>query len=105
MVEFITSLDDDTDESSRYYARPGEYWLVNVALPRVRDFQGLNPNSFDGRGNYSLGLKEQLVFPEIDHDRIDRIRGMDIIINTTAKSDEEARSLLRALGMPFRERA
>ncbi|MBW3625626.1 MAG: 50S ribosomal protein L5 [Armatimonadetes bacterium] len=79
--------------------------LVNVALPRVRDFQGLNPNSFDGRGNYSLGLKEQLVFPEIDYDRIDRVRGMDVIINTTAKNDEEARSLLRALGMPFRERA
>ena len=79
--------------------------LVNVALPRVRDFQGLNPNSFDGRGNYALGLKEQLVFPEIDYDKIDRVRGMDIIINTTAQNDEEARSLLRALGMPFRERA
>ena len=79
--------------------------LVNVAIPRVRDFQGLNPNSFDGRGNYALGLKEQLVFPEIDYDKIDRVRGMDIIINTTAKSDEEGRSLLRALGMPFRERA
>ena len=79
--------------------------LVNVAIPRIRDFQGLNPNSFDGRGNYSLGLKEQLVFPEIDYDRIDRVRGMDVIINTTAKSDEEARSLLRALGFPFRERA
>ena len=79
--------------------------LVNVALPRVRDFQGLNPNSFDGRGNYALGLKEQLVFPEIDYDKIDRVRGMDIIINTTAQNDEEARSLLRSLGMPFRERA
>jgi large subunit ribosomal protein L5 len=79
--------------------------LVNVAIPRIRDFQGLNPNSFDGRGNYSLGLKEQLVFPEIDYDRIDRVRGMDVIINTTAKTDEEARSLLRALGFPFRERA
>jgi large subunit ribosomal protein L5 len=79
--------------------------LVNVALPRVRDFQGMNPNSFDGRGNYALGLKEQLIFPEIDYDRIDKIRGMDIIINTTARNDEEARSLLRAFGMPFRERA
>jgi large subunit ribosomal protein L5 len=79
--------------------------LVNVALPRVRDFQGMNPNSFDGRGNYALGLKEQLIFPEIDYDRIDKIRGMDIIINTTARNDEEARSLLRAFGMPFREKA
>ena len=79
--------------------------LVNVAIPRVRDFQGLNPNSFDGRGNYSLGLKEQLIFPEIDYDRIDRIRGMDVIINTTARTDEEARSLLRGMGFPFRERA
>jgi large subunit ribosomal protein L5 len=79
--------------------------LINSALPRVRDFQGLNPNSFDGRGNYALGLKEQLVFPEIDYDSIDRLRGMDIIINTTAASDEEARSLLRGFGMPFRERA
>ena len=79
--------------------------LVNVALPRVRDFQGLSPNSFDGRGNYALGLKEQLVFPEIDYDKIDRVRGMDVIINTSAKNDEEARSLLRGLGMPFRERA
>jgi large subunit ribosomal protein L5 len=79
--------------------------LVNVAIPRIRDFQGLNPNSFDGRGNYALGLKEQLVFPEIDYDKIDRIRGMDIIIHTTARTDEEGRSLLRAFGMPFRERA
>src|SRR4029079_15543164 len=68
--------------------------LFNVAIPRVRDFQGLNPNSFDGRGNSALGLKEQLVFPEIDYDKIDRVRGMDIIINTTARNDEEARSLL-----------
>src|SRR5699024_5335819 len=79
--------------------------LISVALPRVRAFQGLNPNSFDGRGNYALGLKEQLVFPEIDYDKIDRIRGMDVIIDTTARTDEEARSLLRAMGMPFRERA
>ncbi|MGC8833296.1 MAG: 50S ribosomal protein L5 [Armatimonadota bacterium] len=79
--------------------------LVNVALPRVRDFSGVNPNSFDGRGNFAMGIKEQLVFPEINYDDVDRIRGMDIIITTTAKTDEEARSLLRHLGMPFRERA
>jgi len=77
--------------------------LFNVALPRVRDFSGINPNSFDGRGNFAMGLREQLVFPEIDYDKVDRIRGMDIIIVTTAKTDEEARALLRALGMPFRE--
>ncbi len=79
--------------------------LVNITIPRVRDFQGLNPNSFDGRGNYALGLKEQLVFPEIDYDKIDRVRGMDIIINTSARNDEQARSMLKAMGMPFRERA
>ncbi|MGQ9525629.1 MAG: 50S ribosomal protein L5 [Armatimonadota bacterium] len=79
--------------------------LVNVALPRVRDFGGVNPNSFDGRGNFAMGIKEQLVFPEISYDQVDRVRGMDIIITTTAKTDEEARSLLRHLGMPFRERA
>ncbi len=75
--------------------------LLNVALPRVRDFRGINPNSFDGRGNYALGLKEQLIFPEIDYDKIDKIRGMDIIIVTTAKTDEEARELLKLLGAPF----
>ena len=75
--------------------------LFNVALPRVRDFQGINPNSFDGRGNYALGLKEQLIFPEIEYDKIDKIRGMDIIIVTTAKSDEEARALLTQVGAPF----
>jgi large subunit ribosomal protein L5 len=75
--------------------------LMNVALPRVRDFRGVNPDSFDGRGNYALGVKEQLIFPEIDYDKIDRIRGMDIIIVTTAPTDEEARELLRLLGMPF----
>jgi len=75
--------------------------LLNVALPRVRDFRGVNPSSFDGRGNYTLGIKEQLIFPEIDYDKIDKIRGMDIIIVTTAKSDEEARELLRLMGMPF----
>ncbi len=75
--------------------------LFNAALPRVRDFRGINPNSFDGRGNYSLGIKEQLIFPEIDYDKIDKIRGMDIIFVTTAKSDEEARELLALMGAPF----
>ena len=75
--------------------------LFNVALPRVRDFRGINPNSFDGRGNYSLGVKEQLIFPEIDYDKIDKIRGMDIIVETTAKTDEEARELLSLMGAPF----
>lgn len=75
--------------------------LFNVALPRVRDFRGINPNSFDGRGNYSMGVKEQLIFPEIDYDKIDKIRGMDIIFVTTAKTDEEARELLSLLGAPF----
>ena len=75
--------------------------LLNVALPRVRDFRGINPNAFDGRGNYSLGIKEQLIFPEIDYDKIDKIRGMDIIIVTTAKSDEEAREMLSLMGAPF----
>lgn len=77
--------------------------LFNLTLPRVRDFGGINPTSFDGRGNFAMGLKEQLVFPEIDYDKVNKIRGMDIIITTTAKTDEEARELLRALGMPFRE--
>jgi len=77
--------------------------LFNVVLPRVRDFTGINPNAFDGRGNFAMGLKEQLVFPEIDYDKVDRTRGMDIIITTTAKTDEEARNLLKSLGMPFRE--
>jgi large subunit ribosomal protein L5 len=76
--------------------------LVTVALPRIRDFQGVPDKSFDGRGNYSLGLKEQLVFPEIEYDKIDRLRGMEITICTTARTDEEARALLRGLGMPFR---
>lgn len=76
--------------------------LFNVALPRVRDFRGINPNSFDGRGNYSMGVKEQLIFPEIDYDQIDKIRGMDIIIVTTAHTDEEARELLSLMGAPFR---
>ena len=75
--------------------------LFNVALPRVRDFHGINPNSFDGRGNYALGVKEQLIFPEIEYDKIDKIRGMDVVICTTAKTDEEARSLLEQVGAPF----
>lgn len=78
--------------------------LLNVTLPRIRDFQGISPNSFDGRGNFAMGLKEQLVFPEIDYDKIDKVRGMDIIICTSANTDEEARALLKGLGMPFRER-
>jgi large subunit ribosomal protein L5 len=76
--------------------------LLNVALPRVRDFGGINPNSFDGRGNFAMGLKEQLTFPEIVYDKVDKVRGMDIIIVTTAPSDAEARSLLKAIGVPFR---
>ena len=75
--------------------------LMNIALPRVRDFRGVSATSFDGRGNYALGLKEQLIFPEIEYDKVDKVHGMDIIIVTTAKTDEEARELLRLLGMPF----
>jgi large subunit ribosomal protein L5 len=75
--------------------------LITVALPRVRDFRGVSANSFDGRGNYSLGLKEQIVFPEIDYDRVDQVRGMDVVIVTTAKTDDEARALLRGFDMPF----
>jgi large subunit ribosomal protein L5 len=78
--------------------------LVNVTLPRVRDFGGVAPNAFDGRGNFAMGVKEQLVFPEIEYDSVDRTRGMDIIITTTARTDQEARALLRQLGVPFRER-
>ncbi len=77
--------------------------LVNLSLPRVRDFRGVNPNSFDGRGNYAMGIKEQLIFPEIEYDKVDKIRGMDIIIVTTANSDEEARELLTQFGMPFKK--
>jgi large subunit ribosomal protein L5 len=76
--------------------------LVNVALPRVRDFRGISPKSFDGRGNFAIGLKEQIIFPEIDYDKIDKIRGMNIVIATTAKTDEEARQLLRFMGLPFK---
>lgn len=75
--------------------------FFNIALARVRDFKGVNPKSFDGRGNYAMGVKEQIIFPEIDYDKIDKVRGMDVIITTTAKTDEEGRELLKALGMPF----
>lgn len=75
--------------------------LVTIAMPRIRDFRGLNPKSFDGRGNYAMGLKEQIIFPEISYDKIDQVRGMDIIVTTTAKTDEEARELLRLFGFPF----
>lgn len=77
--------------------------LMNIALPRVRDFRGVSPSSFDGRGNYALGIKEQLIFPEIDYDMVDSIRGMDIVIVTTAETDEEARAFLELMGMPFRK--
>lgn len=77
--------------------------FYNLALPRVRDFRGINPNSFDGRGNYAMGIKEQLIFPEIDYDKIDKVRGMDIIMVTTANTDEEARGLLKLMGAPFAE--
>jgi len=77
--------------------------LFNVALPRVRDFRGVSPNSFDGRGNYTLGIRDQLIFPEIEYDKVDKVRGMDIVFVTTAKTDEEGRELLRLLGMPFRQ--
>jgi large subunit ribosomal protein L5 len=76
--------------------------LINVALPRVRDFRGLSPHAFDGRGNYSLGIKEQIIFPEINYDKIDKIKGMNIVIATTAKTDDEGRELLRLMGIPFR---
>jgi large subunit ribosomal protein L5 len=76
--------------------------LINLALPRVRDFRGVSPQAFDGRGNYSLGIKEQTIFPEIEYDKIDKIRGMEVVIVTTANNDEEARELLRSMGMPFR---
>jgi large subunit ribosomal protein L5 len=75
--------------------------LITIALPRVRDFRGLNPKSFDGRGNYAMGLKEQIVFPEINYDRIEKVRGLDVIVTTTARTDEEARELLRLFGFPF----
>ena len=76
--------------------------LIDISIPRVRDFRGLNPKSFDGRGNYSMGVKEQIIFPEIDYDKVDKLRGMDITITTTAKTDDEARALLKAFNFPFR---
>ena len=90
-----------TLRSGRMYAFLNR--LINLALPRIRDFRGVSPKSFDGRGNYTLGLREQLIFPEIDYDSIDQIRGMDISIVTTANTDEEGRALLKEMGMPFRE--
>lgn len=78
------------------------YRLINIVLPRVRDFRGVSPQAFDGRGNYSLGIKEQTIFPEIEYDKIDKIRGLEVVIVTTAKTDEEARELLKSMGMPFR---
>lgn len=75
--------------------------LINLALPRVRDFRGVNPNAFDGRGNYALGIKEQLIFPEIEYDKVDKVRGLEVVFSTTAKTDEEGRELLKLLGMPF----
>ena len=77
--------------------------LINLSLPRVRDFRGVNPNAFDGRGNYALGIKEQIIFPEIEYDKVDKVRGMDVIIVTTAETDEEARELLTQFGMPFKK--
>ena len=79
--------------------------LINVALPRVRDFRGISPNSFDGRGNYTMGVREQLIFPEIDYDKVEKVQGMDIVFVTSAKTDEESRELLKLLGMPFRQSA
>jgi large subunit ribosomal protein L5 len=90
-----------TLRSDRMYAFLNR--LINLTLPRIRDFRGISPKSFDGRGNYTLGLREQLIFPEIDYDSIDQIRGMDITIVTTASNDEEGRALLKELGMPFRD--
>lgn len=90
-----------TLRSDRMYAFVDK--LLNAALPRIRDFHGVSANSFDGRGNYALGIKEQLIFPEIEYDKIDKVRGMDVIFVTTAKTDEEARELLRLMGMPFAE--
>ena len=99
-------LREDMPIGAKVTLRGDKMWefldrLFNVALPRVRDFSGINPNAFDGRGNYSLGIKEQLIFPEIEYDKIDKIRGMDIIIVTTAQTDEEGRELLSQLGAPF----
>jgi large subunit ribosomal protein L5 len=78
--------------------------LINVALPRIRDFRGVSPEAFDGRGNYTLGLREQIIFPEVDYDKIDKLRGLEVTVVTTSKTDDEARSLLAQMGMPFRKR-
>ena len=99
-------LREDMPIGAKVTLRGDKMWefldrLFNVALPRVRDFQGINPNAFDGRGNYALGIKEQLIFPEIEYDKIDKIRGMDVVICTTAQTDEEARELLTLVGAPF----
>ena len=99
-------LREDMPIGAKVTLRGDKMWefldrLFNVALPRVRDFQGINPNSFDGRGNYALGIKEQLIFPEIEYDKIDKIRGMDIVMCTTAQTDEEAREFLSLMGAPF----
>lgn len=99
-------LREDMPVGAKVTLRADRMWefldrLLNVALPRVRDFRGINGNSFDGRGNYALGIKEQLIFPEIEYDKIDKIRGMDIVICTTAKTDEEAKELLQLIGAPF----
>ena len=99
-------LREDMPIGAKVTLRGDKMWefldrLFNVALPRVRDFSGINPNAFDGRGNYSLGIKEQLIFPEIEYDKIDKIRGMDVVICTTAHTDEEARVLLEQVGAPF----
>ena len=100
-------LREDMPIGAKVTLRGDKMWefldrLFNVALPRVRDFQGINPNSFDGRGNYNIGLKEQIIFPEIEYDKIDKLRGMNISITTTAKTDEEAKALLSAFHFPFR---
>lgn len=101
-------LREDMPIGAKVTLRGDKMWefldrLFNVALPRVRDFRGINPNAFDGRGNYALGIKEQLIFPEIEYDKIDKIRGMDIVICTTANTDEEARELLSLVGAPFQK--
>ncbi len=101
-------LREDMPIGAKVTLRGDKMWefldrLFNVALPRVRDFRGINPNAFDGRGNYALGVKEQLIFPEIEYDKIDKIRGMDIVICTTANTDEEARELLSLVGAPFQK--
>jgi len=101
-------LREGTEIGAKVTLRGDRMWsfmdrLMNIVLPRVRDFRGISPNAFDGRGNYTLGLREQLIFPEIDYDSIDKVRGMEVTIVTTAQTDEQARALLKMLGMPFRK--